>query len=1000
MDRSTDDVARHQNTEPEPVHDSASDVEGRRMLRRRLGLLRGILLLGSSFCLLVAFFLFAGPSPAQNRADGDEPDFPFLFRSIDRRLQESYLDLDRVDPEPLLRKALSALESAADEIYVEDTGPANPFVPVHVGDKTQVFALKKGMKREQAVRLLESVFEFLQLYYHGDRSLNELRYAAANGYLSGIDPHTLVFTPKGFEEFEVHIKGEIFGVGMLVGTNDHGRLEVKQVIKETPAYKAGFKRGDLIAKIDDESTINMSVNEAVKKIRGPRQTAVTLTVKREVDKDGEKTTDTIPISVKRDRVEIKSVGSKLITGQDNGDSPWKGGVGYIKCNNFDQNTFPSLRRELNALRRDNGDKPLAGLVLDLRGNSGGLLTQAIKMANAFLTEGEIVGTASKNAKPQYNHARAIGTEPEYPIIVLADEGSASGAEIVIGALQKNNRALVIGTRTFGKGSVQQLQALPNDAQLKITVSEYLLPGEVSIQETGVVPDIETNAVYLGKSYVDLFPDEATPTERDYEAHLVSKYKTHEEPRMSMKYLWKSSEDDDGSGEERRTLHERFISGELEPEKDALVRVALRLLTLAEKPFSPRQLLTREKENLEALGASVYDEIVDRLATLDVDWSAGPPSDTTAEAPDLDLTLTHEHVEEPSTDKDDPVPINTLVVKARLTNNGKQAVFRIKGLTRSEYFAFEEKELLFGKIRPGQTIEREVKIRLPYYPRAMSSVISLDVSGPDEKHLASRDEEIVVEGRQRPSFAYTARLLEDSGEEITRLGAEVHARLALTITNVGESKAHKGIAILRNKSGRRVFLEKGRIEFENLEADASTEIEFAFATRDSPDPASSAPKRKRATADSPEGFEFDLVIVDSYSSATLSRTIDISGPGKDGEDFPNGRKFRAPTIEMALLSTDTTEEVSVTESDSVDVKAKVTSTSESFQTWSTTLALTPKTRNPDKFFFDESRGRGGVEFRTPVELADGMNLVTVTAKDRDGIESRRSLMIRKRKAGLP
>lgn len=945
---------------------------------RSFQLLRGLFLVTGAIATLALSFFYLSPTPGEAKEDAD---FPLLFRSIDRRLKESYVDLGRIDPQPLLRKAFTAIEFSADDIYIEDSDPGNPYIPVHIGDKTSVFTLKDNMSRGESVELIEKVFSFLSNYYSGEKSLNDIRYSAANNYLSGIDPHTLVFTPQRYEEFAVQIQGEIFGVGMMVGTDDTGKLQVKQVLKNTPAQKAGFKRDDIIAKINDESTVNMTVQEAVQKIRGKRNTEITLTVKRKGGKDN-KEIETIPISVKRDRVEIKSVESKLLKDWNlEGKGPWKGGVGYIHATNFDRNTYKSLRSNLNQLRKDNGGKPLAGLILDLRNNSGGLLSQAISMTDAFLSRGDVVAQAYKDKEPVYRTAKAANTEPPYPLILLADEASASAAEIVIGALQKNNRAIVIGTRTFGKGSVQQLQRLPNGSQLKITVSEYLLPGKISIQETGVVPDILAEPAVLNDDFKDLFPNESIMTERDYESHLVSKYKVEEKPAFSLKYL--AGETEEEEEEEDATERERFITGDLRPEKDPLVQMALKVLESSNKPFDPAAVLEKKKKSFQNLSAVFYDKIVEKLSGFGIDWTPPPPGSEAPATPRLALKIEHEFKKEPSSDKEDLVPMNILVVTATATNKGKSAVYRLKGISQSDYPLMREKEFLFGKIEPGKKVSRQVKIRLPYFPRAQSNVFSLDLSTASQKIDSTNAAVIEIKGSQKPAFSYNATLSRADGNKLVRLEENSSANLRLRITNSGKGTAHKGIAILRNKSGKRIFLEKGRVEFLELKAGKSTDIQFDFKTVAQKDADKNA-------AD----YEFELTIYDAYSSGVLKQSLSISRSGEEGKDFPNGREIAAPGIRLSLLEQESRKPVLVTREKVVELKATVSSDSDEFSSWATNQSLTQRYTPPDKIFFDRSRGKKSLDFTTRVQLREGLNLVSVYAKSPEGIESYRSVVIRK------
>lgn len=942
-------------------------------------LLSGLLFLLSSFAVLSLVLSVSVSTTAQVPGRDSEEDYPELFREIDRHLERSYLDLTRIRPRYLVERALSALELSADEIYVDNPDEDEPYVAVHVSDKLHVFPVNDLGTRKESMSLLERVFRFLERNYQGEVPLVDLRYAAANGYLQGIDPHTLVFTPKSFEEFEVHIRGEIFGVGMLVGQTEDGRLQVKQVLKDTPAFRAGFKRGDLIVKINDESTINMTVMEAVQRIRGEQHTEVTLTVKRESTQEKGKLV-TLPISVKRDRVTIKSVESKLVDGE--GDR--EGAVGYVKVINFDQNTIEGehgLKRNLERLKQANGGKELSSLILDLRGNTGGLLTQAVQMCDVFLKDGNIVITAQKGAELRVERANDDRSEPSYPIIVLADEQSASGAEIVIGALQKNNRALVLGTPTFGKGSVQQLQRLGNGAQLKITVSEYLLPDKLSIQETGVVPDVLARPVTLNESVVDLLPNESVWTEKDYEDHIVSPFKREEQPSFRFKYLAGPVEEEPADDSDDPSATERFITGDLRPETDPLVQMALKILRFSNKPYNPRQMLEEKKAEFDNLHKELLERIVARLAELSVDWTAGQgDGEKKSTAQDLKLEIEHEFVEEPSGDDEDPVPVNKLVVKARLTNQGTQTLYRIKGLSRSNYFLFEEREFLFGKLTPGQAVERTQKIRMPYFPRAQNDLFTIEVSGDDGDVIHSQSAEIGVAAKERPAFAYVPYLKDRQGRLITVLEPNTDSSLFLKIQNVGQGPAYKGAAILRNKTGREIFLDKGRIEYADLGPGQETEVEFQFKVRPGKDV---------------DAYEFQLSIVDAYSGESLMQTLKIHPKGGKATPFPNGVRFEPPAIDLALLDPESSKAVLVTDRNELRLRSSITANEQTFSTWVTNLPLSARHRTPDKVFYDASDGDSKLNFATKIPLSEGTNVVTVVAKSANGLEKRRSLVVRKR-----
>ena len=691
-------------------------------------------------------------------------------------------------------------------------------------------------------------------------------------------------------------------------------------------------------------------------------------------------------------------------------------MGYIQIKNFDKQTTPSLRAHLARLRQENGDKKLAALILDFRGNNGGLLQQAIEMCDLFLEGGDIVSQATRGVVDRRATAHDDDIEPDYPILLLADESSASGAEIVVGALQKNNRGIVIGTSTFGKGSVQQLHGLSNEAQLKITVSEYLLPGDISIQENGVVPDILAQPVVFfeekapeseadgegegddaqkdgenddqkndgdekvvetddgdASMYTEfnLFPDQPRHTEKNYRAHIVSRFAKEEEPKFTIPYFLEIEEEDPDS--------DAFISGDLQPKKDTLVQMALGVLQIAPRPFVAGRTLRTKREEIEQLKERLFVEIVQKLQDKGIDWSDGPEPDS----PKVEIALSRRFVEEPSTDPEDKVPVRKLLLTARCTNQGEKPLYRVKGLTESEHFRYREREFLFGKLEPGQTVEREVKVVLPYFPRARDDELTLEVSGASGTVYAETTAGVQLEDRGQPSFAYEAELIDAGNEQpLATLKPGVDVRLRLKVKNTGNATAHKGAAILRNETGRQVFLETGRIEYADLKPGADETVEFRFQVRD---------------GEKVDRYEFELVIVDSYSGAVLTRDLSIPVDGSGGAaPFPNGELFSQPSIALRALDPQTKKDVLVTESASLELDSLIRSpTGTPFQAWVVTTLLGSNDASADKVYFRDSEGLEKLEFLKQIPLKRGTNLVTVYVKDRNGLASRKSLVVRQR-----
>lgn len=932
---------------------------------------RGLLFVAGA-CLVL--FLALSPSLALRKASDDKLQYvPKLFDDLALSLKTYYLDPQRVQPRALMRKALSALENAVDEIYVEDSNPDKPIVSVHLNSKVSVHSLAGIDDLDDAVFMLKSLFGFIQKNYRGELGVGNIQYAVANGFLSGLDPHTLVFNPKEFQEFSVHIEGEIFGVGMYVGTRD-GKLTVIQVLKGTPAEQAGFRKDDTITKINDESTINMTVTEAVNKIRGPRKSKLTLTVKRTSRSDPSKV-ETIPIDVYRDRVVIKSVESTLINdwegpGVGAKDSP----VGYVSVTNFDNHTTRSLREHLAKLKAANDDNSLSGLILDLRGNSGGLLRQAIEMSDLFLNKGDIVIQASQGQILHKDQADKQPTdEPDYPIVLLSDRGSASGAEIVIGALQKNDRGIVLGTRTFGKGSVQQLHRLESaqGAQLKITVSEYLIPGNISIQENGVVPDISAQPVTLPSDptagRINLFPRDRGLSEKDYDRHLISQFAKDEQPSFTMKYLHDPEKYDPD--------HDPFVTGDLQPTKDKLVGTALAFLGLMQDDYRRSVLLEKKKDKVEAIEARLFHEVVERLGSLEINWENG----TNSETKNATLQIETKRIEEPSGDEEDPVPVKKLLVTASLTNQSDQPLYRVKGITHSDYFLYKNYEFLFGKVKPGETIERSVRMRLPYFPHPRNDLLEVQLSGDDDEVFLTQTSSVESKNIGRPRFAFKAGLFDNkTNQALTQLQPGVEASLRVKVKNVGDAPAHKGVVILRNSTGRQVFLERGRIEFTELEASHETEAELTFSVR------SGKPVSE---------YEFELGVVDSYSNAAITRSVSVPAVGTGSPTFED-KLFQAPTV-TAQLESDKGEPVLVTGDNVITLNAKMYSpTGVPFKYWVMHSTLGDRADFPDKILYSDSKGETELELSTRVYLDEGTNLFTLVAHDQDGLESRRNLVVRK------
>jgi carboxyl-terminal processing protease len=359
-------------------------------------------------------------------------------------------------------------------------------------DKEKAAAPQSTSDTYRQLDLFGEVFERVRADYVEEVTDEQLVEAAINGMLSSLDPHSSYMNAKNFRDMQVQVRGEFGGLGIEV-TMENGLVKVVSPIDDTPAARGGLKPGDFITHIDGEAVAGLSLNEAVERMRGPVNSDIKLTIRREGR-------DPFEVKLTRAIVKIQSVKSHL-EGPD---------VGYIRITSFNEQTDSGLQSAMKSLRSHAGDK-LTGIVLDLRNNPGGLLDQAIAVSDDFLEQGEIVSTRGRHPEDgaRYN-ARPGDITNGLPIVVLINGGSASASEIVAGALQDHHRAVLLGTKSFGKGSVQTIVQLPGHGAMRLTTARYYTPSGRSIQAKGIEPDIsvepakiERLAVAEGRHEADL-----------------------------------------------------------------------------------------------------------------------------------------------------------------------------------------------------------------------------------------------------------------------------------------------------------------------------------------------------------------------------------------------------------------------------------------------------------------------------------------------------------------
>ena len=378
---------------------------------------------------------------------------------------------------------------------------------INNGDQDILAGTKEVYKN---IEVLTEVLHKIEKNYVEDTDPKDVLYGAIKGMVRTLDPHSHFMRPEEYKELMIETKGSFTGVGIVITIRDNV-LTVVSPVEGTPAFKVGIKAGDQIIMIGEKSSKDLSIMEAVKLIRGPKGSKIGLTIRR---KGVEKPIDFL---ITRDLIPIKSVRSDFLPSD----------IGYIRISNFQSNTGQELSKALEEMENK---KELKGLILDLRNNPGGLLSQAVKVADEFLDSGLIVSIKSRDKKEEKSVAHKNRKPKKYPMIVLTNEGSASASEIVAGALQDNKRALILGSTTFGKGSVQTLFPLSDGSGLRLTTAIYYTPSGRSIQASGIEPDIKVAFIPPKEKLETKKP--VFIRERDLKGHIKKETPDLEEEKKS------------------------------------------------------------------------------------------------------------------------------------------------------------------------------------------------------------------------------------------------------------------------------------------------------------------------------------------------------------------------------------------------------------------------------------------------------------------------------------
>ena len=731
-----------------------------------------------------------------------------VMNRVIHQVNDDYVDPSRIDHQRMMLAGLDAIQRDIPPVLVHYQDGAET-LKVQVNSEESEFAIADVSSPWELAGRFREVFAFLQeeLKNEEDIELNEVEYTAVNGMLKTLDPHTILLPPPLFKEMQTSTRGEFGGLGIVISIRD-GHLTIIKPMPGTPAFKAGLERRDRIVKINDESTLNMPLQEAVDRLRGKPGSKVTIFIRRQ-NKAG-KWGNPRPVELTRARIHIDSVEHRML----------RDGVGYIKINSFQGNTETDLRRALATLHK----KRMVGLVLDLRRNPGGLLDQAVQVADTFLDDGPIVTTSSQDPRERTEeYAKRGGTEPSYPMVVLINGQSASASEIVAGALKNHDRALIIGEQSFGKGSVQVLYKLQDKSALKLTVAQYLTPGDVSIQGVGIVPDIAISPMTVDKENMDLKVDELSLREADLDAHLTHASATDSQRAAVVMGYYLNPQ------LRQRLLEAEPDEEENEDQENFLIRFSRNLVTNAKSP-KRLQMLRASQPIIERVQKQETEKVVRDLEKLGIDWGVG-----------RDKGPSKVRVVARLSSGDKPALAgDPLSLRVDVTNEGEHSLYQLRATTHSDNPWFDRRELVFGELASGETrswtttlggcITEEEK-RVCRIPRSMMDrADAIRVEFEEAHGHAPEPVEVrtLIHALDKPRFAYGLQVADNingNGDGRVQRGEQV--TVYFTVKNVSKVDSFEVQANLRNKSGAGVLLHDGRFRRDTLQAGEEWIVPFSF-----------------------------------------------------------------------------------------------------------------------------------------------------------------------------
>ncbi len=797
-------------------------------------------------------------------------------------VNSNYFDKTRVDPRRMLVGALDFLQRDVPEILIDRFPERDPKqVRVSVNGNQQMFNIE-GVDSPWGLRpKLMEIFKWLQPRLQPvepkdeARRLVEIEIAATNGMLYTLDPHSVLLDVDSFKDMRMTTQGKFGGLGIVIEMDRKSRITVKKPMLDTPAIRAGIKAKDHIVRINNESTTNMTLQEAVDRLRGD----IGAPVEVYIDRDG--TTGTKKYTIVRDAIRPPAIDppARVLTSPAVSGQP-AAKVGYFRLVSFSANTERDLMEVLGMFEREK----VKGIIMDLRFNPGGLYDQAQKVADAFIESGVLVSMVGPNGSGRKDEHATRNGDVKVPLAVLVNQRSASASEIVAGAVKNLDRGVIIGETTFGKGSVQMLFDITSPVAfgakqeddklgLKLTTAQYLTPGDLSIQGVGVTPDIDMIRLHVQKrqdeALIRLQTSARRSQESDYEWHLDNpNARRGAKPAEAVSYLFvpppgsdkPTPDEDDDHGED---VEETEADVEAEENRtDFLIDFARDFLAQA-KSSRRRELVTQSRAFLDKVRADEDKKVAQALEKLGVDWSVGPASSAPGQ---LAATLA------PIGGDGHVAAGQSVKIRGTVKNLGSQTVHRVHAVLKSDNGLFDENEMVFGKLAPGESKNYDLTVKVPRNMLTRTDVIKANLLAAGPVKSNATEMTVNIDGKPRPLFAYSYQTIDDvaGANQDGQVQRGERVRLMVRVKNIGAGPSLKTEAILRNGPGQEgIIINGGRYDTKDLAPGATKAFSFTYDVG----------QDFRG-----DEYQLELMVADTVfgESVTDKIKIKVAGPGKSPE----------------------------------------------------------------------------------------------------------------------